>query len=493
MSKFNATVKKTPVLNRAGGMSYRQSDKVKFASHVLTSFVQDEFYRSEKDGLKELKAMIDGLSDKSFVAKTAVYARNAFGMRSVSHVVAGEIAKSVKGESWTKDFFNAVVRRPDDITETLSYYMGNYGKPLPNALKKGLAKSFGKFDGYQIGKYRGEGKGLSLVDAVNLVRPRSTEKNQEALRELVNGSLRSTGTWEASLTKAGQNASSAEEKAELKKQSWMELLESRKLGYFAALRNVRNILEQAPEGLDMLCDLLTDRKAIKKSLVLPFRYQTAIEEVSKLNVDGVRQAVRALSKAVEISLDNVPQFEGRTLVVIDSSGSMMGGGWYNREPDSKSPIRIASLFGGALVKSNDCDLMLFDGSARYVNVNTMDSLSTIQRGIFDQCTGGSTNFHAPFEEARKAYDRIIILSDMQGWVDSGWGMTKPQATFEKYKKKFDCTPFVYSFDLRGYGSLQLPEDKVFCLAGFSEKIFDIMKLLETDRNALVKKIEAVTF
>ena len=40
-------------------------------------------------------------------------------------------------------------------------------------------------------------------------------------------------------------------------------------------------------------------------------------------------------------------------------------------------------------------------------------------------------------------------------------------------------------------STQFPENNVYCLAGFSDKIFDIMKLLESDKKALVKKIEEV--
>jgi hypothetical protein len=48
---------------------------------------------------------------------------------------------------------------------------------------------------------------------------------------------------------------------------------------------------------------------------------------------------------------------------------------------------------------------------------------------------------------------------------------------------------VYSFDLQGYGSLQFPEQNVFALAGFSDKVFDLMQLLETDRIALIREIE----
>jgi hypothetical protein len=35
------------------------------------------------------------VGDPRFVVKAALYARNTYGMRSVSHLVAGELAKSV--------------------------------------------------------------------------------------------------------------------------------------------------------------------------------------------------------------------------------------------------------------------------------------------------------------------------------------------------------------------------------------------------------------
>jgi hypothetical protein len=40
-------------------------------------------------------------------------------------------------------------------------------------------------------------------------------------------------------------------------------------------------------------------------------------------------------------------------------------------------------------------------------------------------------------------------------------------------------------------SLQLPENNVFCLAGFSDKVFDVMKLMEIDKSALYNEIKSV--
>ena len=84
---------------------------------------------------------------------------------------------------------------------------------------------------------------------------------------MINGTLKSTDTWEAKLTKAGQKAEGEEDKMNLKADAWKELIESRKLPYFALLRNLRNIIEQAPGMVDQACEMLIEENLIKKSLV----------------------------------------------------------------------------------------------------------------------------------------------------------------------------------------------------------------------------------
>jgi 60 kDa SS-A/Ro ribonucleoprotein len=190
----------------------------------------------------------------------------------------------------------------------------------------------------------------------------------------------------------------------------------------------------------------------------------------------VREVLMSLNKAVDIAVNNVPKFDGETLVVLDVSGSMEG-----------KPAQIGSLFSAVLIKSNNADFIVFSDDARYYNVNPLDSTITIANSI--RFASGGTNFHSIFQTANKKYDRIIILSDMQGWI----GYDTPVREFNYYKQTTGANPFIYSFDLQGYGSMQFPEINIFCLAGFSEKVFDIMKLLEQDKHALINEIKKVEF
>ena len=461
----------------------------------MSSFLEPEFYASRSDTIKDIQSHISAV-DPIFAAKAAIFSRTEYGMRSTSHLAAAEIAKNVKGQRWTKDFFNKVVYRVDDASEIMAAYLAMYGKPIPNSLKKGLALGLSKFNRYQLAKYKGNGKGVKLVDLFNLVHPKPSESNAEAFKDLMEGKLASEDTWEAMISEAGQNCKNEQEKQTKKKAAWKELVTTKKIGYFALLKNLRNILEtEDNETITAACAMLVDKKLIQKSLVLPFRYLTAMKELSSGVSSNVRKVLAAVNKAVEISLENVPVFDGETLVAIDMSGSM------GSASDSKTPAQIASLFGAVLAKSNNADILMFDTKAKYLNVNLSDSVGTITEKIQAAFNGGGTNFKLIFDHANKKYDRIIILSDMQAWVSTpycgGWGIdygvstNTPNQIYGEYCAKFKAQPKVYCFDLKGYGSAQFPQEHVYSLSGFSEKVMDIMKVLENDPQAFINQIKAI--
>ena len=481
MSKFNTTVPKAKTLteNLAGGQAYKQSDELALVSLLLTSFVNDQFYKNAQTTLEDLRKLSEKVKDKEFVAKAAIFARDRFGMRSITHALAGELTSQLNGVEWGKNFYDKVVVRVDDMTEIMSYYLAyktsKDSPKFPNSLKKGFAKAFDKFDSYQLAKYKGDNKEVKLVDVVNIVHPVPTVRNKSALEQLIKGELKSTDTWESKLSQAGQVAESEEDLTKLKSDAWSELIIGKKIGYFALLRNLRNIINQAPTAIPAACELLVDERMIKSSRVLPFRFTTAYDEISKLGSSKeVRDVLVAINKALDISVCNVPKFDGDTLVVMDVSGSMSG-----------RPSEIASLFGAILAKVNNSDVMTFSTSANYKQYNPMDSVLTIRDGF--RYAGGGTNLRDVFVKANKAYENIIILSDMQSFI----GYDTPLSQLNSYKSRFNCNPHIYSFDLAGLGTLQIPQNQIYCLAGFSDKVFDIMSLLKEDRNALVNQVRSI--
>lgn len=475
MARFNETSTGTKTVNLAGGQAYKETAELELASLLLTSFANDQFYEKADTKFNRIDDLLTKV-DPLFSAKAGIYARTQYGMRSISHVLACKLAKFISGKDWARRFYSKIVYRPDDMTEIVSYLKADKQK-LPSALKRGFADAFKKFDAYQIAKYKGEGKKVKLIDVANLITGKKTDAlKNEAVSKLSRGTLTSPETWNAKLTKAGQTAKDAGELVELKKQTWVEFVNNPKLEYFALLRNLRNILQDSPDAIDKACEELVNEKRIKKSLVLPFRFFTAIKELEL--VSGSRNVIIALSKAAEISLSNVPNFSGNTLIAVDISGSMNG-----RVRD------IAAMFAAVMYKAMNSELIVFNNSAKYVTLNPLDSVLSLAKQI--PGTSGGTNFNAIFDSCKTKVSRVIILSDMQAWMTGEYNSNVPTASLNAYKSRTGADPFIYSFDLAGNGSLQFPERNIYCLAGFSEKVFDIMKLLEEDKNALVNKIKEI--
>lgn len=476
-------------VNKAGGVAFSKDDQLKLVSILFTSFVEDQFYRKADTTLAELKALVAKV-DLKFAAKAAIYARTEFGMRSITHATAACIAHHARGLGldWIKQFVNKVVYRVDDAAEILAAYLAMFPDTkkkrasIPNGLKKGLALSLRKFDAYQIAKYRGEKDSVKLVDLFNLVHPKPSEKQQQVFKDLIENKLVSTGTWEVELSEAGK----AENKGEAKKNVWKRLLSENKLPYFALLRNLRNILETEDEEIvDSAIAKLTDEKVIQKSLVLPFRYITAQKEIDRLP-DGSklkRKISNAIDKAVGLSLSNVPAIKGETLIAMDDSGSMTSA--LSKSMKGTYAVDVACLFTAVLAKKNDCDVLLFNSTARYVPLNTRDSVTTINEGLRKQVCRGGTSFESIFRTANKKYDNVIILTDEQAWRGNTMG------SFEQYCKTHKCFPNLFCFDLAGYGTMQFPKEGVFSLAGFSEKALTFISMLQEDRNAMITAVEAV--
>lgn len=481
MSKFNSTIKPVKVQNFAGGEAYAQNPKLELVSILLTSMLADGHYRSGSDTMDRLTTLVQSV-DPLFAAKAAIYARDTHGMRSITHVCASNLAKNASGQEWAKRFYCAVVSRPDDMLEILSYHKSQ-GNKISGAMKGGFATAFDKFDSYQLAKYRGEGKAIKLIDVVNLVHPVPTEKNSEALKGLVAGTLKSTETWEAKVSAAGNS----EDKEESKKQAWSEMVRGKKLGYLALLRNLNNIMQDAPEVLDEALASLINPGFIHKSKVFPFQFLVAYKQFVNGNSKEARKITEALSQAVNISCDNVKELNlaGNTLVAVDNSGSMTS-------PVSSSKhmqmSELGALCGMVLAKAVNADIMEFGDYARYIpyrlSEDAMHFAHTFQN---KNQVGHGTNFQAVLSTVNKKYDRIIIFSDMQAWV----GYRTPNLL--DFKRKWNADPYIYSVDLAGLGTMQFPENKVCAIAGFSDKIFHTMAQVETDKNALIKEIEAVQF
>lgn len=475
MSKFNAT-QTNKTVNKSGHAAYKMPDKEKLVTQVLTSFFNEsKFYGDNSAEMQEtIKKVI--ATDAEFVAKLAVFARREFNMRSVAHILTAYLAHEPEGKKYVKDTVKAVSLRGDDVTEIMACYINVFGKrPIPNALKKGIAEVMQGFDEYTLAKYKGEGKAVKMRDLLCLCRPTpKTEEQSEMWKRLLNNELETPYTWETELSAKGNTA-----------KVWEELIDSKKVGYMALLRNLRNILTANPSNVDKVLSYIENPEAVKKSKQLPFRYLSAYKELSDI---GGSRVFDVLENAIEASIENIPKLEGTTVIAVDTSGSM------GRSVSEKSKVRcfeIAMLLG--LIANKICENSIFYTFDTSLRRYAISHKTSILQTVMQSCYGGGTNMYLPFKKMIDDHinaDRIIILSDNE--CNSGWD-TPVQTLADEYRRKSGNNIWVHAIDLQGYGTQQFYGAKTNVVAGWSEKVFDFIKLAEQGEGNLVKTIAEYTY
>ena len=268
--------------------------------------------------------------------------------------------------------------------------------------------------------------------------------------------------------------------------------------YMAMLRNLNNILkvDVSETHIEMICAALTDSLAVEKSKQYPYRfhsaYKTLNENKGSYNTSKYERIKGALNIALELSVANIPKIPGKSLGLIDVSGSMS---WATISAKSKvTPAEIAGIFG-AISSSicDDVDIVVFASQFGAVKFDTGEGVLKRMDKIARSNVGGGTEAYLPMEFARQKkvkYDRVILFSDMQCYAHDRSGMNSFAKSFFAYQREVSPA-YLYTVDLTGYGTAQVPQynDKVLMLSGFSEKLFEFIPKFESERATLVQDIE----
>jgi hypothetical protein len=497
------TIGKT--LNKAGEEAFELKDREKLVTGILTCLVNEPTYYGDTtpDVIKVARKLIQ--TDPEFVAKAACYARNVFHMRSISHVLAAEVAKGAKGSNVVRKMTRKIIERADDITNILSYHFKTWGKrkkdpaltvtqsdnPVSRALRRGIADVFPRFDEYSLAKYKGDDNDVKLRDALLLSRPKPTNEAQTQLwKKLIEGKLATPETRETILSEKGQS-----------KETWEKIIDG-KAGYMMLLRNLKNILENkvSQSHLDKVCTIISDTDQVKKSKQFPFRFFSAYREVENLGSLRSQQVLDALENALNTSFENLPKLAGTTAIIVDQSGSM------DSPLSEKSKINlrdVGNLLAAAALKFCDRAVTIpFGYTAKVISLSSRNNIFANMTKMENSGVGHSTYLISAFEEIDKLdekIDRILIFSDMQayGEVATIFGyFRRPstplynscQAWFEAYKQKVPAL-WLHSFDLAGHSTTKVAGKGVNLISGWSEKVFDYVSQVEEGRAGLIKAIE----
>ena len=506
MTYNSIATEKEIIMNYEGEKAYKMSSEMELYTAVVTCALSDKFYES-KDGRIERIASLIRQVDPEFVAKLAVYTRTQMHLRSIPMFLIVELAKIHNGDSLVKRTIEKTVLRADEIMELLMCYqlrnaegksIKKLGK-LSRQVQEGLKSAFNRFDEYQFAKYDRSNLEVKLKDALFLVHPKASSPEQQAIFDkIVSGELQTPYTWETQLSELGQkHFATKEEKAEAVKVLWEELIDSGRLGYMALLRNLRNILQAnvSPAHIERVASHICDPAKVAKSKQLPFRFLAAYKELMDVTSVHTATMLSALEKAVRESVNNLEGFGTDTsvLVAADVSGSM----FTTISPKSSVMNYDIGILLSMLLKSKCSSVIsgMFGESWKVLNLPQENILAnTIEMKSREGEVGYSTNGYKVIDylvDNNIKMDKVMMFTDMQMW-DSTYREKHIQKSWAKYRQM--CPEArLYLFDLQGYGQapVRLVGDDVTLIAGWSDKVFDVLKAIENGEDTLdqINKVE----
>ena len=497
---------KETVKNYEGENAYKMTPEMELYTAVVTCAMSDKFYESTDKRIERIADLIRKV-DPVFVAKLAVYTRTQMNLRSIPMLLIVELAKIHNGDSLVKRTVEKTVLRADEIMELLMCYqlrnaegksIKKLGK-LSRQVQEGLKSAFNRFDEYQFAKYDRSNLEVKLKDALFLVHPKASSPDQQAIFDkIVSGELQTPYTWETQLSELGQkHFATKEEKAAAVKVLWEELIDSGRLGYMALLRNLRNILQAnvSPAHIERVASHICDPAKVAKSKQLPFRFLAAYKELMDATSVHTASMLSTLEKAVRESVNNLEGFGTDTsvLVAADVSGSM----FTTISPKSSVMNYDIGILLSMLLKSKCSSVIsgMFGDSWKVLNLPQENVLAnTIEMKRREGEVGYSTNGYKVIDylvDHNIKMDKVMMFTDMQMW-DSTYREKHIQKSWAKYRQMYPEAK-LYLFDLQGYGQapVRLVGDDVTLIAGWSDKVFDVLNAVENGAEVLdqIKNIE----
>ena len=505
--KFNNNIKEVrKIENYEGGETFVISPELELYSAVVTSSLENKFYERNDERVDRIAQLVAKV-DPMFVAQLAVYARTQMYMRSVPLLLLVELAKVHNGDDLLSRAVEKTVLRADEITELLACYQSRNASKgdtkklakLSKQIQIGLQRAFNNFDEYQFAKYNRSDAEVKLRDALFLVHPKAKDEEQQIVfNKIADKNLATPYTWETELSALGQmNFESEEQRKDAFRMKWEELIDSGKLGYMALLRNLRNMLESNIdyEYIEKVCNDIASPHAVVNAKQFPFRYLSAYREMEDIASPSASLVLSALEDAVSVSAQNIKGFgrDTNVLLACDVSGSMQ----HSISSRSKVESYDIGLMLSMLLKNRCSQVVsgMFGDIWKVVNLPSDGILAnTMAMRRREGEVGYSTNGYLVIDWLIKnniVMDKVMMFTDCQMW-DSYGNKKTVRKSWVKYKE-IAPNAKLYLFDLAGYGSVPLDvvEPDVYLIAGWSDKIFDILDALEKGNSIIdeIRKIE----
>lgn len=349
---------------------------------------ENETYESVKTKNRRIAELIPKC-DPEFVCNLVLRVKHQMKLRHTPLFMIREMARHEQHKKYVATLLNQVITRPDDMTEFLSIYMGGRKQPITAQVKKGLAAAFHKFNAYQFAKYDRRGRDIvQLRDVMFLVHPEPQNQEQELLfKQISDHTLPTPDTWEVALS-TGQD----------KKATWERLLREDKLGTTAFLRNLRNM-----SGVGVDSELIFNFFETKKfSSILPFQFLIAAIMAPEYS--------DILEKTMFKALKALPRLKGKSLFLVDVSGSMFS---YISDNSFLSRFDTAACLAMLLKGVSDAT-EIYSFSDKIVKIEDHLAGFALRDAINSSQDHNKTYLGKAIEFANSMeYDRLIVLTDEQ--------------------------------------------------------------------------------
>jgi 60 kDa SS-A/Ro ribonucleoprotein len=345
---------------------------------------EDQFYEDGVEIAGRIRELVPKVKPE-IVAALAAEARGKMKLRHAPLLLVREMARQKEHRALVSQTLAQVIQRADELAEFVAIYWKDGKVPLSAQVKKGLAQAFRKFDEYQLAKYDRNGP-VRLRDVLFLchAKPRDAEQTQ-LWKRLIEGELKTPDTWEVALSSGAD-----------KKEAWERLLREKKLGGLALLRNLRNMKEAGVDESLVFASITS----MDSARVLPFRFLSAGRHAP--------QWEEALERAMLSSLAEQEKLPGRTVLLVDISGSMMA-------PLSRRSemLRTDAAYGLAILLREICKkATVFTFSDDLVEVPPRRGFA-LRDALDSSQPHNRTYLGRALEKIDEKYDRIIVITDEQ--------------------------------------------------------------------------------
>ena len=465
MSKINPSLKKTSKFEEerlaggSGALAAKQSNTALLRRAVLANLLWEDV--AYMDGMKvaeEIQRLIP-LCPAIDVYNIALEARTMQKLRHTPLFIAVEMCKYPEHKMFVQDLLPQIITRADMLTDFLAIYWKDGKKPIANQAKKGLAKAFHNFNEYKFAKYDRDAA-IKLRDVMFLCRPKpENQYEQDLFKKVADRTLATPETWEVLLS-TGKD----------KKESWTKLITEGKIGGLAMLRNIANMRRAnvdkkvINEGLEKL----------KSSMLMPLDFLKAF----RMNSEFSRQ----IEDAMINSYANLPKLKGKTLFIVDVSGSM--GARMSEKSDFTGYDAACAM---AMLAANQCEdyEIVCTAGNDYTHTGAHEHISYPQKGfgIFEQIReinrkiGHGGIFTRQCLEwcndkfKGQKFDRIIVFSDSQ---DCDFPERRTPKPFGTYNYICDISAHTKGVNYKGTWDAEI--------SGFSEHFITFIAAMEGIQN-----------